>query len=72
MRERHSWVLVVFIVSSLGSFLRSGISVLDSSIYGGCGVLVARRTVDPEDRVRFSAVTLLPQRLKRLVQGEEI
>ena len=46
--------LVVFIVNSLDSiFSNLNFFVLDSSMYGGVGLTVERRIVDPIVRVRF-------------------
>ena len=45
--------LIVFIVNSLDFISNLNFFVLDSSMYGGVGLTVERRIVDPIVRVRF-------------------
>ena len=59
--------LIVFIVNSLDFISNLNFFVLDSSMYGGVGLTVERRIVDPIVRVRFPGAVPFSQNLFKSV-----
>ncbi len=59
--------LIVFIVNSLDFISNLNFFVLDSSMYGGVGLTVERRIVDPIVRVRFPGAVPFFQNLFKSV-----
>ena len=66
MRQWCLRALIVFTVSSLNSIL---FTINTSSNYGDSGVTAACKTVDLEDRVRFSAIALSTMFIKYKTGG---